>query len=152
MAGAALVTGGAVALSYQSYEITAPSSSGLGGLGGARLTFSSSPNPLLAFWVALGFVPLLAIVVRRAGWPAFGLSVFLAAQVEWYALSILPLVPPYTAIFGWCWVVFAGACLNCAGSLLLRRGRGRTQVPVKVAVRSRGRTPSSPGENRHRPA
>jgi len=126
--GGAMVVGATVAIASRSFQVqsTSAGSSGLGG-GSASLSlnFLGPADPLLAFWIALGLVPLVAVFVARAAWPAWALSLFLALLVASYAFSGLAFGPFPSALFALCLVVLLGASLNCLGSLLLRRTTGR---------------------------
>jgi hypothetical protein len=127
-AGGALVAGGAIAIASQTYQIqSSTGGSGSLGPGPVLLTFAyvGPSASVLAFWIALGLVPLLAIFVSRAALPAWALSIFLAFLVGSYALFGLLFTPLPTALFALCCLVLLGASLNCVGSLLLRRTKGR---------------------------
>ena len=132
-AGGATVVGSSTALAFQSYRIH---SHALGPLGGVGLSFTgTAPYALLAFWIVLGLLPLLAVVYPRVGVLALGVSLLLGVLVQLYVLAnsvLLPLMQSSPSILALCEIAFAGACLNCVGSQLLRRAQRRTSRPDRI--------------------
>jgi len=137
--GGALVAGSAIALATGVYQAGSSTHGGglSGGAGSIQLsfTFVGPPASVLALWVVLGLVPLLAIISPRTSWLALGASVALGFFVGTYVLASLLLPPFPTAVIALYGLLFSGACLNCVGSWLLHRTKNPPGVRTAAVVR-----------------
>jgi len=126
-AGAALVVGGAAALSVQVVQLSPAGSSSLGP--GLSFSFPAASFSTVAFYCVLGVLPLLSLMYPRAAWLGFGVSVLLGLFAVAYTLGGFSAIAVDLA-----WVIFVGALLNGLGSLVLRRPRERRSLPVPAGA------------------